>query len=70
MSNSTSPGLECPSCRFIIRFTIEDLLMRKRVICPSCNLSLEMSVPQEMKVHLQEIAFAENKVKEAKSFTR
>jgi len=38
---------------------MQDLLMKKEIICPACNLSLEMNVPVVMKKQLEEIVLAE-----------
>jgi len=63
-------GLECPTCRFKIKFTMMDLVMKKNISCPSCQLSLNMDVPVDMKQHLQEISLAEQMVRESSSFSR
>lgn len=47
--------LQCPNCLEIIKFSIEDLLFKNEIICPSCSLKMEMNVPTEMKKHLREI---------------
>ncbi len=70
-TNNAQDGLNCPNCnQFRIRFTIHDLLTKNTVCCPGCNTQLEMTVPQEMKKHLQEISLAERMVKEARHFSR
>lgn len=65
-------GLECPNqaCKFPIKFTMMDLVTKKNVTCPSCQLTLEMEVPVEMKKHLQEISLAEQMVRESSHFSR
>ena len=72
MSNTqnNSRGLQCPKCAFTIKFTMESLLHSDTVKCPSCGLSMEMHVPREMKVHLQEIHLAEKMIEQAKTFKR
>lgn len=70
--NEQDAGLDCPNpdCDFKIKFTMQDLLARKEITCPACELKLEMNVPVEMKKHLQEITLAEKMVKESSSFSR
>lgn len=63
-------GLDCPACKFKIKFTMMDLVMKKDVICPSCHLNLNMDVPTDMKQHLQEISLAEQMVRESSTFSR
>lgn len=73
MINSTSSatqGLNCPKCKFTIKFTMDMLLHNKAICCPSCGLRMDMQVPTEMKVHLQEISMAEKMVQKAKTFRR
>lgn len=59
------PGLICPApeCGFRIKFTMQDLITKKEVVCPSCGLTLEMNIPTEMKKHLEEIRLAEAVIK-------
>lgn len=52
-------SLECPACRFNIKFTIEELVTKKNIICPSCNLTLDLDVPREMKKDPVEILLVE-----------
>ncbi|WP_162555594.1 hypothetical protein [Reichenbachiella versicolor] len=68
MSNNT--GLECPKCSFKIKFTMETLLAQQTVICPNCQLKLDMNVPSEMKGHLQEIVLAEKMIKDVQKFSK
>lgn len=62
MNNSKSnqeQGLDCPVCKFKIKFTMMDIIMKKEIVCPSCHLVLSMDAPTNMKEHLQEISLAE-----------
>jgi C4-type Zn-finger protein len=52
-------GLDCPVCRFHIKFTIEDLVTKKHIICPSCNLTLDLDVSRQMKKDPGEILLVE-----------
>jgi len=70
MQNDNTSGLPCPKCGFKIKFKIETLLHHNGIICPSCQLSLNMSVPTPLKVHLQEIAMAERMVRDAQTFSK
>lgn len=60
-SNDNQTGLICPApgCGFKIKFTMQDFLMKKEIVYPACNPSLEMNVPVAIKKHLQEIVLAE-----------
>lgn len=71
-NSSQHSGLECPNqaCKFPIKFTMIDLVTKQNITCPSCQLSLEMEVPVEMKKHLQEISLAEQMVRESSQFSR
>lgn len=68
--NEEHNGLECPTCRFKIKFTMIDLVMKKNITCPSCQSALNMDVPADMKQHLQEIILAEQMVRESNTFSR
>ncbi len=63
-------GLECPACRFKIKFTMMDLVMKKNILCPACHLTMDMDVPVDMKRHLQEISLAEQMVRESSTFSK
>ncbi len=63
-------GLCCPSCTFVIKFSMETLLTQNLIVCPSCGISMEMSVPAELKKHLQEIVLAEKMVHDAQRFSK
>lgn len=67
---NSDTGLNCPVCNFKIKFTVSDLLLKRDITCPSCELKLDMNVPVEMKKHLQEITIAEKMVKESGNFSR
>ncbi|MBL7707104.1 MAG: hypothetical protein JNM21_16285 [Taibaiella sp.] len=64
-SNDNHPGLICPTpgCGFKIKFTMQDLVTKEKVVCPSCNLTLDMTIPTEMKKHLEEIRLTEGVIK-------
>ena len=68
--SSHSPGLNCPSCKFPIKFTYEMLLHDSKISCPNCGLKMDMQVPTEMKQHIQEIHLAEKLVEKAKNFKK
>ncbi len=68
IANNENSGLECPVCRFKIKFTMKDLLMKKNIVCPSCNLTMNMDVPEDTKRHLQEISLAEQFTGKSQSF--
>lgn len=71
MSKPTNhTGLNCPKCQFTIKFSIDHLLSRQDVICPSCGLIMQMNVPREIKMHLQEISLAEKMVRDAQTFSK
>jgi transcription elongation factor Elf1 len=40
------PGVICPSCKGIIKFTIEQLVSARPVYCSNCGLKLTMDVAQ------------------------
>lgn len=69
-AQENNKGVECPECHFVIRFTMEDLLMKKNVACAHCGMVMEMEVPKEIKKHLQEITLAEKMVRNAQNFSR
>lgn len=45
MDQNNNSGLKCPACGFNIKFTMQDLLMKKEIVCPSCHLSLTIDRP-------------------------
>ncbi|BDD12894.1 hypothetical protein FUAX_53260 (plasmid) [Fulvitalea axinellae] len=49
---------------------MQSLLSQEKVTCPSCNLIMDMHVPDQMKKHLQEINIAEEMVKKSKRFSK
>ncbi|MCR4031013.1 MULTISPECIES: hypothetical protein [Flavobacterium] len=70
IASDEKSGLECPVCRFKIKFNMMDLLMKKSIVCPSCNLTMNMDVPEDMKRHLQEISLAEQFTGKSQSFDK
>ncbi len=71
MSNtSNNTGLQCPNCTGTIKLSFEDLLFKNKITCPFCALQMEMTVPTNMKHHLQEIMMAEKMVSKTKTFNR
>lgn len=69
-NNSNTPGLNCPGCKFAIKFTMDMLLYNNEIRCPACGLQMNMEVPTELKTHLQEIHLAEQMVQKSKNFKR
>lgn len=72
MENNGPRGLICPNdyCKTLITFTYEALLGISDIACPKCRLKLSMSVPSDMKEHIQNIADAEQQIEKAKKFRR
>ncbi len=64
--NEQENGMHCPRCNFKIRFNINDLLLKNKIDCPGCHLEMEMEVPGEIKLHLQEIQLAQDMVSSAR----
>lgn len=44
--------LNCPSCNYPIKFTIQSLLAGHKITCPSCSLEMRADVPSSIKEHL------------------
>ena len=49
---------------------MQELLQQKSIVCLSCNLTLEMDAPTDMKKHLEEIRLAEEMVKNSDKFAQ
>lgn len=64
--NNDQNGMHCPRCQFKIKFQINDLLLKNQINCPGCHLQMDMDVPGEIKVHLQEIQLAQDMVENAR----
>ncbi len=43
---ASEPGLPCPNCNELIRFTIEALLTRTDFFCSACGLKLSLNRPE------------------------
>ena len=63
------PGLPCPDCSFIIKMTIDDLLYKRAIVCPSCKLELKLDVQHSQKSLelLQDIRNAEKRLNALKN---
>lgn len=70
MENNEPRGLICPNayCKALIPITYEALLGNSDITCPRCRLKLTMSVPCDMKEHVQNIEDAERQIEAAKKF--
>ena len=70
MNTQAPKGLICPNsyCKHLITFTYEALLGANKVECPKCRLALNMSVPDDIKGHIQNMSEAEKEVEKVRSF--
>ena len=41
-NNAASSGLNCPKCNYAIKLSLEDLLYKKSIRCPSCWTEFSM----------------------------
>lgn len=67
-NNAICSGLTCLNCEGTIKFTFEDLLLKRDIICSMCYMQMDMIVPPNVEVILQEIKLAQLNDSHAKSF--
>lgn len=63
-------GLPCPECGFFIETSLEDLLYKRSLTCPSCLLELTMDrdASQESIEWLQKLNHATQEIKKVQTF--
>ncbi len=66
MPNGTErkAGLICPRCNERVMFSITDLLYRNFIVCPHCQLRMEMNVPTKIKEQADQLSKPPSQVME------
>lgn len=60
--NERKAGLICPRCNERIMFSIADLLNRGFIVCPYCQLRMEMNVPSNIKQQSEQLSKPQNQI--------
>jgi transcription elongation factor Elf1 len=70
MPNGTEKkvGLICPRCNERIMFSIADLLYRNFIICPYCQLRMEMNVPSNIKEQAEKLIKPQSQIMETETY--
>ena len=72
MNQPNNPGLPCPQCGHLIKFTIQGLLYDAQFICPICGLSLTINRERSKETlgHVENLHIAMENLEKAKKFSR